>query len=92
MIIDAHSHILGLAADPEFTVDYGREGSLCIYRSMGKLPSQLWLFVASLFFYGWWNPVYVTLIIASMLFNFYLGRYLLMKQDKKALIVGIAAG
>jgi predicted TIM-barrel fold metal-dependent hydrolase len=40
MIIDAHSHILSLAADPEFTVDYGREGSLCIYRSMGRLPSH----------------------------------------------------
>jgi predicted TIM-barrel fold metal-dependent hydrolase len=40
VIIDAHSHLLSLAADPEFTVDYGREGSLCIYRSMGKLPSH----------------------------------------------------
>jgi predicted TIM-barrel fold metal-dependent hydrolase len=40
MIIDGHSHILSLASDPEFTVDYGREGSLCIYRSMGKLPSH----------------------------------------------------
>ena len=40
MIIDAHSHILSLAADPEFTVDYGREGSLCIYRSMGRLPAH----------------------------------------------------
>jgi predicted TIM-barrel fold metal-dependent hydrolase len=40
MIIDAHSHILSLATDPGFTVDYGREGSLCIYRSMGRLPSH----------------------------------------------------
>ena len=40
MIIDAHSHILSLAEDPAFTVDYGREGSLCIYRSMGALPSH----------------------------------------------------
>ena len=40
MIVDAHSHILSLAADPGFTVDYGREGSLCIFRSMGKLPSH----------------------------------------------------
>ena len=40
MIIDAHSHILALAKDPAFTVDYGREGSLCIYRSMGTLPSH----------------------------------------------------
>ena len=40
MIIDAHSHILSLAEDPEFTLEYGREGSLCIYRSMGFLPSH----------------------------------------------------
>jgi predicted TIM-barrel fold metal-dependent hydrolase len=40
MIVDAHSHILALAEDPEFTVAYGREGSLCIYRSMGVLPSH----------------------------------------------------
>jgi hypothetical protein len=40
MIVDAHSHILCLAVDPEFTLEYGREGSLCIYRSMGLLPSH----------------------------------------------------
>lgn len=40
MIIDAHSHVLSLAADPEFTAAYGREGSLCIFRSTGALPSH----------------------------------------------------
>lgn len=39
MTIDAHTHILSLA-DPEFTVAYGREGSLCIYRSQGLVPSH----------------------------------------------------
>jgi predicted TIM-barrel fold metal-dependent hydrolase len=38
VIIDAHSHILSLADDPEFTLEYGREGSLCIFRSMGAVP------------------------------------------------------
>ena len=32
-----------------------------------------WLVGASLFFYGWWNPAYLGLIIASVLFNFALG-------------------
>jgi D-alanyl-lipoteichoic acid acyltransferase DltB (MBOAT superfamily) len=32
-----------------------------------------WLVLASLFFYGWWNPVYVWLIVASMLFNYGIG-------------------
>lgn len=40
MQIDAHTHILSLAAEADFTTEYGREGSLCIYRSMGLLPSH----------------------------------------------------
>lgn len=40
MQIDAHTHILSMAEDPEFTVAYGREGSLCIYRSQDRLPSH----------------------------------------------------
>jgi predicted TIM-barrel fold metal-dependent hydrolase len=40
MQIDVHSHILSLGLDPEFTLEYGREGSLCIFRSMGLLPSH----------------------------------------------------
>jgi len=32
-----------------------------------------WLAVASLFFYGWWNPAYLTLLVASFLFNYGLG-------------------
>ena len=32
--------------------------------------------LASLFFYGWWNPVYLGLLIASLVVNFGLGRRL----------------
>ncbi|MFQ5509984.1 MAG: MBOAT family O-acyltransferase [Leptospirillia bacterium] len=32
-----------------------------------------WLVGASLFFYGWWNPAYLGLILASVLFNYALG-------------------
>ena len=32
-----------------------------------------WLVAASLFFYGWWNPAYLGLIFASMLFNYAMG-------------------
>lgn len=35
--------------------------------------AALWLFAASLFFYGWWNPAYVSLLIGSILFNFAMG-------------------
>ena len=35
--------------------------------------AALFLFAASLFFYGWWNPAYVSLLIGSILFNFAMG-------------------
>ncbi|MBZ5739494.1 amidohydrolase family protein [Nocardioides mangrovi] len=38
--IDAHTHILSMGTDAAFTKTYGREGSLCIYRSAGRLPSH----------------------------------------------------
>ncbi|WNM28865.1 amidohydrolase family protein [Demequina capsici] len=40
MQIDAHNHILSMGTDAEFTLGYGREGSLCIYRSQDKLPTH----------------------------------------------------
>ena len=33
----------------------------------------VWLVVCSLFFYGWWNPAYLLLILFSMLFNYFAG-------------------
>ena len=32
-----------------------------------------WLAAASLFFYGWWNPAYVLLLLASIVFNYFAG-------------------
>ena len=32
-----------------------------------------WLAAASLFFYGWWNPLYVGLLMASIVFNYMMG-------------------
>src|SRR5215204_5530183 len=39
--------------------------------------AQIWLAAASLFFYGWWNIVHVPLLLASVIFNFILGRNLM---------------
>jgi len=55
-----------------------------------------WLVVTSLFFYGWWNPIYLSLILASMLFNYAVGLSLsnLSTQSprkKTLLIFGVAA-
>ena len=31
---------------------------------------MIWLILSSLFFYGWWNPVYLLLILASAVVNY----------------------
>lgn len=42
-------------------------------RNFNREYAFAFLVVASLFFYGWWNPVYVVLIVASILVNYLLG-------------------
>ena len=49
-----------------------------------------WLVGASLFFYGWWNPAYLGLILGSILFNYTVGFSLLGKPHKLTLFLGIA--
>jgi alginate O-acetyltransferase complex protein AlgI len=43
---------------------------------LGRISMKLaagWLAAASLFFYGWWSPAYVALLLASILGNFFAG-------------------
>ncbi|PCI01191.1 MAG: membrane-bound O-acyltransferase family protein [Alphaproteobacteria bacterium] len=49
-----------------------------------------WLVIASIFFYGWWNPAYLLLIGLSIGVNFFIGRQLSIKPSKPTLITGIA--
>jgi len=53
-----------------------------------------WLVACSLFFYGWWNPAYLGLIVLSMMFNFILGTTLSRRMDRRGnrmlLVFGIA--
>ena len=44
------------------------------------LGSALWLGLASLFFYGWWDVRYVPLIVFSMTLNFLMARWLSERQ------------
>jgi D-alanyl-lipoteichoic acid acyltransferase DltB (MBOAT superfamily) len=53
-----------------------------------------WLNIASLFFYGWWNPSYLWLIGASIVLNFWIGSRLLGEEarglgKKTILVAGI---
>jgi alginate O-acetyltransferase complex protein AlgI len=49
-----------------------------------------WLVGASLFFYGWWNPAYLGLIIVSIIFNYAIGVSLGGRASKITLVFGVA--
>jgi alginate O-acetyltransferase complex protein AlgI len=57
--------------------------------------SKGFLVVSSLFFYSWWNPIYLPLILVSMVFNYVIGRSLTKDEEhkkvskKKLLTIGI---
>ena len=42
----------------------------------GRRLAVPWLIVASLFYYGWWNPRFLLVLVLSMLVNAALGKYL----------------
>ena len=61
-------------------------------KRIGPEAAMLWLVAASLGFYGWWNPVYLWLIVFSMFFNYWAGLVLRGRVQRKAmLVIGIAA-
>lgn len=47
-------------------------GFFWVARTSHRLAA-LWLTAASLFFYGWWNPKFVLLLLASIVFNYAMG-------------------
>jgi len=60
---------------------------------LGYRASRLWLITASLFFYAWWNPAYIGLLLGSVVVNFCFGCLLQKKIScrKKILAAGITA-
>lgn len=53
----------------------------------------IWLIATSFFFYAWWNPIYLILLVASIGFNYSLAHFMIRQQRiaKLLLIMGIAA-
>jgi len=49
-----------------------------------------WLVIASLFFYAWWKPVYLLLLLFSMAFNFAIGHSLQRRPRGWLLAFGVA--
>lgn len=64
----------------------------CGFFVLGRFHQRValgYLVLGSLFFYGWWYPPYLVLIIGSILFNYLLGRLLHKQRRKAVLIVGV---
>ena len=72
--------------------------TLIVFFAIGKRGHHKyaisWLVGASLFFYGWWNPAYLGLILVSILFNYVTGTALRYPgrhgSNKGLLILGVA--
>jgi D-alanyl-lipoteichoic acid acyltransferase DltB (MBOAT superfamily) len=70
--------------------------------ALGRLDPRLaaaWLVIASLAFYAWWNPLYVGLLLASILFNYAMGAWISTLQSRdgggartKAVLILAVAG
>ncbi|AXH15812.1 membrane-bound O-acyltransferase family protein [Malaciobacter mytili LMG 24559] len=64
--------------------------SFFIYFYLNKkrltLLSKVFLLLSSLFFYSWWNIIYLPLILSSILFNFLIGSSLCKKNRFKQLV------
>jgi len=53
---------------------------LIVFFTIGRrghfATAMAWLVISSLFFYAWWNPAYLGLIVLSILFNYAVGKSL----------------
>lgn len=69
--------------------------TLVVYFILAKnrqpLYARAWLLAASIFFYGWWNPWNIILIVTSMCLNFGVGWIINKYKSKAHLTVGVAA-
>lgn len=69
--------------------------TLCVFFLIGRMGRRewaiAWMALASLFFYGWWNPIYLGLISVSILFNYSIGVSITRHRAhaKKILALGV---
>ncbi|NNF17936.1 MAG: MBOAT family protein [Gammaproteobacteria bacterium] len=55
----------------------------------GHGSAVLWLVLCSLFFYGWWKPIYLFLLLISIVVNYSLSRWLADTRSKTLLVLGV---
>lgn len=71
--------------------------TLVVFHLLAKsrfvIASKIFLVMASLFFYSWWNVAYLPILIFSLIFNFYIGgllqKYRSGSKGRKILILGV---
>ena len=51
-------------------------GYCLLSKRLGRRAAVGWLVLASLVYYGWWNPKFLTLIVGSIVANYFLGNVL----------------
>lgn len=57
-------------------------------RWIGGRAALWWMVLASLFFYSWWNPVYLPLLLSLLTINYVLGRCIeTARRGRRALLV-----
>ena len=65
-------------------------GFFAAARLGGERWAMAWLIAASTFFYGYWDPAYLPLLAALMLFTFAVGRRLSERPSRALLAGGVA--
>ncbi|MEK7794329.1 MAG: MBOAT family protein [Candidatus Hydrogenedentota bacterium] len=65
-------------------------GFMAVGRLAGSRGAIVWLILASLFFYGYWNPIYLWLIAGTILANYAAGRALDRWRSRALLGAAIA--
>ena len=66
-------------------------GFWLIGRGRTSPPARIWILLASLVFYGWWDPRYLILLVGSIALNFTVGTALRRRPRRALLAAGIAA-
>jgi len=61
------------------------------YLGLGKigngLLSKSWLLLASLFFYSYWNPIYLPLLLGSIIINYYVSGIIINHREKIGILI-----
>ncbi len=60
-------------------------GGYYLLGALQPLAAAAWLCVASLIFYGWWDPSFVVLLLASIAFNYILSLGILATESRQRL-------